>query len=136
MLHLPTKANNNLRTKRHRQVDDTSHPWQHRCQGNISIKYHSSCSIERDAGGSESALCSLSQSICRSCVNDIRVGKASRLYQYPITQILIRVMSKILTSHMLQGNFTTKKVTSLEIKANSVEPFAFLPLSNESFQAR
>ncbi len=43
------------------------------------------------------------------------------------TQILIRVMSKILASHMLQGNFATKKVTSLEIEANSVEPSAFLP---------
>jgi hypothetical protein len=43
------------------------------------------------------------------------------------TQISIRVMSKILTSHMLQGNFMTKKVTSLKIKANSVEPSAFLP---------
>jgi hypothetical protein len=27
---------------------------------------------------------SLSQSICRSCANDIRVGQASRLHQYPI----------------------------------------------------
>ncbi len=27
---------------------------------------------------------SLSQSICRSCVNDIRVGQISRLHQYPI----------------------------------------------------
>ncbi len=43
------------------------------------------------------------------------------------TQILIEVMSKILASHMLQGNFATKKVTSLELKANSVEPSAFLP---------
>ncbi len=36
-------------------------------------------------------------------------------------------MSKILASHMLQGIFATEKVTSLEIKANSVEPSAFLP---------
>jgi hypothetical protein len=43
------------------------------------------------------------------------------------TQILIQVMSKILASHMLQGNFATKKVTSLEIEANSVKPSAFLP---------
>ncbi len=42
------------------------------------------------------------------------------------TQILIWVMSKILASHMLQGNFATKKVTSLKLKANSVEPSAFL----------
>jgi hypothetical protein len=36
-------------------------------------------------------------------------------------------MSKILVSHMLQGNFATKKVTSLELEANSVEPSTFLP---------
>jgi hypothetical protein len=47
------------------------------------------------------------------------------------TQILIWVMSKILASHMLQGNFATKKVTSLELKADSVEPFAFLPQRNK-----
>jgi hypothetical protein len=47
------------------------------------------------------------------------------------TQISIRVMTKILASHMLQGNFTTKKVTSLKIRANSVEPSAFLPQRNK-----
>jgi hypothetical protein len=38
------------------------------------------------------------------------------------THISIQVMSKILASHMLQGNFATEKVTSLEIEANSVKP--------------
>jgi hypothetical protein len=47
------------------------------------------------------------------------------------TQILIRGMSKILASHMLQGNFATKKVISLELKANSVETSAFLPQRNK-----
>ncbi len=47
------------------------------------------------------------------------------------TQILIRVTSKILASHMLQGNFATEKITSLEIEANSVEPSAFLPQRNK-----
>jgi hypothetical protein len=47
------------------------------------------------------------------------------------TQISIRVMSKILTSHMLQGNFVTEKVISLKLKANSVEPSAFLPQRNK-----
>jgi hypothetical protein len=47
------------------------------------------------------------------------------------TQILIRVMSKILTSYMLQGIFVTKKVTTLELKANSVETPAFLPQRNK-----
>ncbi len=36
-------------------------------------------------------------------------------------------MSKILAYHMLQRNFTTKKVTSLKIGVNSMEPSAFLP---------
>ena len=47
------------------------------------------------------------------------------------TQILIRVMSKILASHMIQGNFANEKVTSLKLEANSVEPSAFLPQSNK-----
>jgi hypothetical protein len=47
------------------------------------------------------------------------------------TQILIQVMSKILASHMLQGNFATEKVTYLELEANSVEPSAFLPQRNK-----
>jgi hypothetical protein len=47
------------------------------------------------------------------------------------TQILIRVMSKILPSHMLQGNLVTEKVTSLKLEANSVEPSAFLPQRNK-----
>jgi hypothetical protein len=47
------------------------------------------------------------------------------------TYILIWVMSKILTSHMLQGNFATDMVTSLELEANSVEPSAFLPQRNK-----
>ena len=47
------------------------------------------------------------------------------------TQILIWVMSKILASHMLQGNFATKKVISLKLEANSVEPSAFLPQRNK-----
>jgi hypothetical protein len=48
------------------------------------------------------------------------------------TQISIRVMlKKILASHMLQGNFATKKVTSLKIEVNSVEPSAFLSQRNK-----
>jgi hypothetical protein len=40
-------------------------------------------------------------------------------------------MSKILASHMLQGNFATKKVTSLKLEASSVEPSPFLPQRNK-----
>ncbi len=47
------------------------------------------------------------------------------------TQILISIMSEILAPHMLQGIFATKKVTSLKIEADSVEPSAFLPQRNE-----
>jgi hypothetical protein len=47
------------------------------------------------------------------------------------TQILIWVMSKILASLMLQVNFVTKKVTSLELEVNSVEPSTFLPQRNK-----
>jgi hypothetical protein len=47
------------------------------------------------------------------------------------TQISIWVMSKILASHMLQGSFTTKKVTSLKLKADSVELSAFLSQRNK-----
>ncbi len=39
-------------------------------------------------------------------------------------------MSKILASHVLQGNIATKKVTSLEIEPQSIEPSAFLPQKN------
>jgi hypothetical protein len=47
-------------------------------------------------------------------------------------QVSIRVMSKVLATHMLQGNFTTEKVTSLEIEANLIEPSAFPPQKNAS----
>jgi hypothetical protein len=54
------------------------------------------------------------------------------------TQILIWVMSKILTSHMLQGNFATKKVTSLELNPIQWNHLLFFHrgikfLLNESF---
>ena len=55
-----------------------------RGNNNIGIEHQSNHSIERNAGSSESTLCSSSQSICRSCVNDIRVGQATRLHQHPI----------------------------------------------------
>jgi hypothetical protein len=47
------------------------------------------------------------------------------------TQISIQVMSKILASHTLQGNFETEKATSLKLEANSVEQSAFLPQRNK-----
>jgi hypothetical protein len=41
-------------------------------------------------------------------------------------------MSKVLATHMLQENFTTEKVTSLELEANSIEPSTFLPQKKAS----
>ncbi len=46
------------------------------------------------------------------------------------SQVSIQVMLKVLASHILEENFATEKVTSLELKANSIEPSAFLPQKN------
>jgi hypothetical protein len=61
----------------------------------------------------------------------LELAKHQDLTSIRSTQILIQVMSKILASHMLQGNFATKKVTSLKLEANSVEPSTFLPQRNK-----
>jgi hypothetical protein len=42
-------------------------------------------------------------------------------------QVSIWMMSKVLATHMPQGNFATEKVTSLELEANLIEPSPFLP---------
>ena len=44
---------------------------------------------------------------------------------------LIRVIPKALASQILQGNFATEKVTSLELEANSDESFVLLPQRNK-----
>jgi hypothetical protein len=41
--------------------------------------------------------------------------------------VSIRVIPKALASRILQGNFATEKVTSLELEANSVKLSIFLP---------
>jgi hypothetical protein len=61
----------------------------------------------------------------------LELAKHQDLTSIQLTQILIQVMSMILPSHMLQGNFLTEKVTSLEFEANSVEPSAFLLQRNK-----
>ncbi len=48
----------------------------------------------------------------------LKVAKHQDFTSIRSTQIPIQVMSKILASHMLQGNFATKKVTSLKLEAN------------------
>jgi hypothetical protein len=44
-----------------------------------------------------------------------------------LSLISVRVISKALASQILQGNFATEKVTSLELEANSVKPSVFFP---------
>jgi hypothetical protein len=61
----------------------------------------------------------------------LELAKQQDFTSIQLTQILIWVMSKILASHMLQGNFATEKVTSLELEANSMEPSTFLPQRNK-----
>jgi hypothetical protein len=48
-----------------------------------------------------------------------------------LSLVLIRVIPKALASQILQGNFATEKVTSLELEANSVESFVLLPQRNK-----
>ncbi len=60
----------------------------------------------------------------------IELAKHQDFTSIRLTRILIRVISMILASHMLQGNFVRKTITSLELEANSVEPSAFLPQRN------
>jgi hypothetical protein len=50
--------------------------------------------------------------------------------------VSVRVVSKALASQILQGNFATKKVTSLELEANSVKPSVFLPQRNKLMKHR
>jgi hypothetical protein len=45
--------------------------------------------------------------------------------------VLVRGIPKALASQILQGNFATEKITSLELEANSVKPSVFLPQRNK-----
>ena len=42
----------------------------------------------------------------------------------------IQMVGKTLAAHMLSGNFATDRVTSLNNKAKSINPLAFLPQRN------
>ncbi len=83
--HLPAKADKESEAKKGIVKLMLFH-----IRGNIDIKATSVSNIisaipsKRDAGGSEPASRSLCQSICRSCLNDIRVGQATRLHQHLI----------------------------------------------------
>jgi hypothetical protein len=61
----------------------------------------------------------------------LELAKHQDFTRIRLTQISTQVISKILASHMLQGNFATEKVASLKIRANSVEPSAFLSQRNK-----
>jgi hypothetical protein len=142
MLHLPAKADKEFEAKKGIVKLMLLH-----IHGNIDIEVTSVLNIipAIPSKGMQVVLnqpCAVQASQFADLVQmTLELAKHQDFTSIRSTQILIRVVSKILASHMLQGNFATKKVTSLKIEANSVEPSAFLPqknkfLSNESFQAR
>ena len=66
----------------------------------------------------------------------INEAKAQDWTNIRSSQISIKLLSKTLASHMLQGNFATEKVTSLEHETEKVEPSAFLPQKNKGLVDR
>jgi hypothetical protein len=132
MLHLPAKANKESEAKKGIVKLMLFH-----IRGNIDIKATSVSNII-PAVPSKGMQVVLNQprTACASQFADLvqmtlELAKQQDFTSIQSTQILIQVMSKILASHMLQQNFATKKVTSLKLKANSVEPSAFLPQRNK-----
>jgi hypothetical protein len=66
----------------------------------------------------------------------INEAKAQDWTSIRSSQITIKLLSKALASHMLQGNFATEKVTSLEHETEKIEPSVFLPQKNKSLVDR
>ncbi len=132
MLHLPAKADKESEAKKGIVKMMLFH-----IRGNIDIKATSVSNIT-PAIPLKGMQVVLNQP-CTACASQfadlvqmtLELAKHQDFTSIQSTQISIRVMSKILTSHMLQGNFATKKVTCLELEANSVEPSAFLPQKNK-----
>ena len=60
----------------------------------------------------------------------LEVAKQQDYTNIHVLLVSIRVISEAHASQILQGNFATEKVTSLELEANSVEPSIFLPQRN------
>ena len=60
----------------------------------------------------------------------INEAKAQDWTSIHLSKISIKLLSKALASHMLQGNFIAEKVTSLH-ETEKVEPSAFLPQKNK-----
>ncbi len=63
-------------------------------------------------------------------------AKGTDFMNLRLSQISIKVVPKMLASHMLQGNFATEKVTSLDHEADKVEPSALLPQKNKCLVER
>jgi hypothetical protein len=66
--------------------------------------------------------------LMRMTINEAKVQDWTSIRS---SQISIKLLSKALASHMLQGNFAIKKVTSFEHETEKVEPSAFLPQRNK-----
>jgi hypothetical protein len=66
--------------------------------------------------------------LMRMTINEAKVQNWTNIQS---SQILIKLLYKALASHILQGNFATEKVTSLEHETKKVEPSAFLPQRNK-----
>ncbi len=119
MLHLPAKANKESEAKKGIVKLMLFH-----IPGNIDIEATlvSNITPAVPSKGMQVVL-NQPQEACASQFADLvqmtlELAKHQDFTSIQSTQILIRVMSKILASHMLQGNFATKKVTSLKLKAN------------------
>jgi hypothetical protein len=132
MLHLPAKANKESEAKK-----DIVKLMLFHIRGNIDIEATLVSNITQaiPLKGMQVVL-NQPRAACASQFADLvqmtlELAKHQDFTSIRSNQISIWVISKILASHMLQGNFATKKVTSLELKANSVEPSTFFPQRNK-----
>jgi hypothetical protein len=66
----------------------------------------------------------------------LEVAKQQDYTNIRLLLVSIRVISKALASQIHQGNYSTEKVTSLKLEANSVEPSVFLPQKNTCLNHR
>ncbi len=119
MLHLPAKVNKESEAKK-----DIIKLMLHHIRGDINIEATMVSNINPAAPlkGMQVVLnqpCAAQASQFADLVRmTLELAKQQDFTSIQLTQISIWVMSKILASHMLQGNFATEKVTSLKIEAN------------------
>jgi hypothetical protein len=69
---------------------------------------------------------SLANLICQTLLMTMEQDHLSIRSKY----LSIQMVGKTLAAHMLSGNFATNRVTTLNSKANSITPSAFLPQRN------